>query len=125
MIIIRNNDPKNPLIAKSSLSPKALGMLALILICPTPGLLTFDELVDTESGDEESVLEGLAELYESGYLLFFRWQTPGGNWVEEYLIFESPELRNKYLKTLPDDRKQYITSPMPKKYIPMNQGGMK
>lgn len=117
MIIVRNTDPLAPAITESSLSFKAMGLMAVILAHPAPGFLNLDTLCEVKTDDRESVLEGLSELCEAGYLLFFRWQTPGGNWVEEYLVFETPELRNRYLKILPEDRKQYITNPI-------NQGGV-
>lgn len=112
MIILRNNDRTSPVITESSLSFKAMGLLMVIITHPTPGLLNIDALVDAKTDDKDSVLEALSELYEAGYLLFFRWQTPCGNWVEEYLVFESVKLRDHYLEILPSDRKEYITNPI-------------
>lgn len=112
MIVLRNNDRTSPVVTESSLSYKAMGMLMLVLTHPTPGLLTLDDLCDAKTDNKDSVLEGLTELYKAGYLLFFRWKTPGGKWVSEYLVFESLKLRDRYLRTLPNDKKKYITSPM-------------
>lgn len=116
MIVFRNEHSQSPVITESSLSLKAMGMLAVILTHPKPDLLTLNGLVNAKTDGENSVLEGLSELYKAGYLLYFRWQLPSGNWVEEYLIFESLRLKNNYLRVLPDDTKQYITDPI-------NQGG--
>lgn len=122
MIIFRNNDRTSPTITESSLSFKAMGLLMVIITHPTPGLLTLDALVNAKTDDEDSVLEALSELYQAGYLLYLRWQSPNGNWSEEYLIFESVTLKDNYLKTLPSDHKEYITDPKPPEYIPLKRG---
>ncbi len=114
MIVVRNTDPSAPVVTQSSLSFKAMGLLIFILTHPASWSLTLDNLCDAKTDDKDSVLEGLSELYQADYLLFFRWQTKGGNWIEEYLVFETPELRDRYLKILPEDRKQYIKDPASK-----------
>ena len=110
VIILRNNKHQSPVVKESSLSFKAMGLLMAIITHPTPGLLTLDDLC--AKADKASVLEGLSELYKAGYLLFFRWKSPRGKWVEEYLVFESLRLKDKYLKTLPLEKKRYIIDPI-------------
>ncbi|MEY3329875.1 MAG: Planktothrix phage PaV-LD, partial [Cyanobacteriota bacterium] len=115
MIVIRSGDRTSPILTDCRLSPKANAILAFILSHPTPWVLKVNDLWHSET-DDNSVLGSLSELYKTDYLLFFRWQLLSGNWVEEYLIFESLRLKNDYLRVLPDDRKQYICDPRPPAY---------
>ncbi len=110
MKVVRSKTPSiEGILSNSILSFKATGLLLVVLSQQDHEGLDFKFLRDVKNDGSLSVLSGLSELEREGYLLYFRWRDGQGRWESEYVFFETPQLRDEYLRMLSGEEKQHLS----------------
>jgi hypothetical protein len=108
--VVRSKTPSiEGILSNSILSFKATGLLLVVLSQQDHEGLDFKFLRDVKNDGSLSVLSGLSELEREGYLLYFRWRDGQGRWESEYVFFETPQLRDEYLRMLSGEEKQRLS----------------
>jgi hypothetical protein len=105
-VMIDNSAVQDP-----NLSLKATGLLSLLISYPSNWKISLSHLCGVKPDGRDSILSGLAELSQSGYLLYLRWRDAGGLWSSRYIVFETPQLKEKYLEQMPKEDVEKITDP--------------
>lgn len=78
----------NSVLRDQRLSYKARGLLAYILSMPDNFRFTVELLTRTSPDGRQSVISGMRELREAGYLTIRRHQTSDGRWHTEQTIHD-------------------------------------
>ena len=99
----------NSAVQDPNLSLKATGLLSLLISYPRDWKISLSHLCGAKLDGRDSILSGLAELSQAGYLLYFRWRDGQGRWESEYVFFETPQLRDEYLRMLSGEEKQRLS----------------
>lgn len=97
------------------LSYKATGLLLFVFSQPDPKVLTLTFLSNAKPDGRSSTLNALSELEKAGYLLYFQWRNGQGRWDSDYIFFETPQLKDKYIQSLSGEEKQRISTIKPQK----------
>jgi hypothetical protein len=106
------------------LSYKATGLWMFLMNCSSDRYTNLDYLHNSKADGKDSLLSGLSELCEAGYLLCFRGRDSLGQWSSRYVVFENPTLKDKYLATLSEAEKEEIKTPSsPAKNRASKKGG--
>jgi hypothetical protein len=95
----------------SVLSFKATGLWAFLISHPPDWQVNVNHLVNAKADGRDSVLSGLCELYEEGYLLYLKWRSTDGTFSSRYIVFESSDLKEKYLNQMSEDDRAKVTAP--------------
>ena len=95
----------------SNLSYKATGLWAFLISHPPDWQVNVNHLVSAKADGRDSVLSGLCELYEEGYLLYLKWRSTDGTFSSRYIVFESSDLKERYLNQISEDDRAKLTSP--------------
>lgn len=95
----------------SILSYKATGLWAFLISHPPDWQVNVNHLVSAKADGRDSVLSGLCELYEEGYLLYLKWRSTDGTFSSRYIVFESSDLKERYLNQMSEDDRAKLTSP--------------
>ena len=95
----------------SILSYKATGLWAFLISHPPDWQVNVNHLVSAKADGRDSVLSGLCELYEEGYLLYLKWRSTDGTFSSRYIVFESSDLKERYLNQISEDDRAKLTSP--------------
>lgn len=98
-------------IRDANLSYKATGIWVFLVSHPKDWKVNLSHLSNSKADGRDSVLSGLSELYEAGYLLYLRWRDAEGLWSSRYIVFETPQLKEKYLERMPEEDKNKLTVP--------------
>jgi len=101
----------NSAVQDPNLSLKATGLLSLLISYPRDWKISLSHLCGAKLDGRDSILSGLAELSQAGYLLYLRWRDSGGLWASRYIVFETPQLKEKYLEQMPEEDVEKITDP--------------
>jgi alkylhydroperoxidase/carboxymuconolactone decarboxylase family protein YurZ len=80
----------NEIIRDERLSFKARGILLELLSRPDNWRVSAEALAKGKDG-RDSVLSGLAELREIGYIVTTKHQEPNGQWVTQSVVFDEPK----------------------------------
>lgn len=102
----------NEAIRDVRLSFKARGLLAFILSMPDHWATSSTALARMGPDGRDSVRAGLRELRDLGYVQLHKRQQPGGRWVTDVMVFETPQE--------PVDNAGDNSSPRPEKPTPEN-----
>lgn len=105
-VMIDNSAVRDP-----NLGLKATGLLSLLISYPSNWKISLSHLCGVKPDGRDSILSGLAELSQAGYLLYLRWRDAGGLWSSRYIIFETPQLKEKYLEQMSKEDIEKITTP--------------
>ena len=105
-VMIDNSAVQDP-----NLGLKATGLLSLLISYPSNWKISLSHLCGVKPDGRDSILSGLAELSQAGYLLYLRWRDAGGLWSSRYIVFETPQLKEKYLEQMPKEDVEKITNP--------------
>jgi|SanBayMetagenome_1026888.scaffolds.fasta_scaffold22290_2 hypothetical protein len=97
------------------LSYKATGLLLFVFGQYDPEDLTLTFLSNAKPDRRSSVLNTLSELEKAGYLLYLQWRDGQGRWDSDYIFFETPQLKDKYIQSLSCEEKQRISTIKPQK----------
>ena len=101
----------NSAVQDPNLSLKATGLLSLLISYPRDWKISLSHLCGAKVDGRDSILSGLAELSQAGYLLYLRWRDSGGLWASRYIVFETPQLKEQYLERMPEEDIKKITDP--------------
>jgi hypothetical protein len=101
----------NSAVQDPNLTLKATGLLSLLISYPRDWKISLSHLCGAKLDGRDSILSGLAELSQAGYLLYLRWRDSGGLWASRYIVFETPQLKEKYLEQMPEEDIEKITDP--------------
>ena len=101
----------NSAVQDPNLSLKATGLLSLLISYPRDWKISLSHLCGAKVDGRDSILSGLAELSQAGYLLYLRWRDSGGLWASRYIVFETPSLKEQYLERMPEEDIKKITDP--------------
>lgn len=105
-VMIDNSAVQDP-----NLGLKATGLLSLLISYPSNWKISLSHLCGVKPDGRDSILSGLAELSQAGYLLYLRWRDAGGLWSSRYIVFETPQLKEKYLEQMSKEDTEKITDP--------------
>ena len=105
-VMIDNSAVRDP-----NLGLKATGLLSLLISYPSNWKISLSHLCGVKPDGRDSILSGLAELSQAGYLLYLRWRDAGGLWSSRYIVFETPQLKEKYLEQMSKEDTEKITTP--------------
>ena len=105
-VMIDNSAVQDP-----NLGLKATGLLSLLISYPSNWKISLSHLCSVKPDGRDSILSGLAELSQAGYLLYLRWRDAGGLWSSRYIVFETPQLKEKYLEQMSKEDTEKITNP--------------
>jgi len=106
----------------SVLTYKATGLWAFLISHPPDWQININHLINSKADGRDSVLSGLCELYDAGYLLYLKWRSADGTFGSQYIVFESAQLKEKYLDRMNEDDKTKIATPYnPKSRTKKNQ----
>ena len=95
----------------SNLSYKATGLWAFLISHPPDWQVNVHHLVSAKADGRDSVLSGLCELHTEGYLLYLKWRSTDGTFSSRYIVFESSDLKERYLNQISEDDRAKLTSP--------------
>lgn len=98
-------------IRDANLSYKATGLWTFLISHPPDWRVNLNHLINSKTDGRDSVMSGLWELSEAGYLLYLRWRSDDGLFSSRYIVFETPQLKEKYLDRMSDEDKAKITTP--------------
>jgi hypothetical protein len=98
-------------ITDPQLSYKATGLWMFLMSHSSDRKINLEYLHDSKADGRDSLLSGLSELSEAGYLLYFRWRDDRGQWSSRYVVFENPTLKDQYLDQPSESEKEKINIP--------------
>ena len=98
-------------IRDANLSYKATGLLVFLVSHPSGWKINLSHLCNSKADGRDSVLSGLSELNDAGYLLYLRWRDSQGMWASRYIVFETPDLKEKYLERLTEEDLAKVSTP--------------